>query len=108
LTGDNFCTAAKNAFETIWANAGRYSLLSGFGGILTFIGKLFITALTVMISYLVFTKTQYYMDNLISPVAPSILIFVISYCVGVLFMSIYSMACDSILTCYIYDEDLNK
>jgi hypothetical protein len=37
LTGDNFCTAAKNAFETIWANAGRYSLLSGFGGILTFV-----------------------------------------------------------------------
>jgi hypothetical protein len=36
------------------------------------------------------------------------IIFVIAYAVSILFMSIYSMACDTVLTCYIYDEDLNK
>lgn len=37
LTGKNFCSAAKEAFETIWANAGRYSLVAGIGGAFNFV-----------------------------------------------------------------------
>ena len=37
LTGKSFCPAAKDAFETIWSNATRYSLVSGFGAIFTFV-----------------------------------------------------------------------
>lgn len=32
LTGKSFCPAAKDAFETIWANTARYSLVGGIGG----------------------------------------------------------------------------
>jgi hypothetical protein len=61
-----------------------------------------------MIAYLVFITISYYKKNLYSPVVPSIVIFVIAYAVGLLFMTIYSMSCDTVLTCYIYDEELNK
>ena len=31
LTGKNFCLAAKEAFENIWANSMRFSLVNGIG-----------------------------------------------------------------------------
>ena len=37
LTGKSFCPAAKDAFETIWANAMRYSLVNGIGGAFLFV-----------------------------------------------------------------------
>ena len=40
LTGKSFCPAAKDAFESIWSNATRYSLVSGMGEIFTFVYSL--------------------------------------------------------------------
>lgn len=34
--------------------------------------------------------------------------FIIAYAISVLFMTIYGMACDTVLLCFIYDEELNK
>ena len=42
LTGKSFCPAAKDAFESIWSNATRYSLVSGMGEIFTFVINLLI------------------------------------------------------------------
>ena len=33
ITGKNFCTAAKEAFETIWANSTRFTLVGGIGSV---------------------------------------------------------------------------
>ncbi|CAD8120069.1 unnamed protein product [Paramecium sonneborni] len=108
LTSKSFCPAAKDAFESIWANTMRYSLVSGIGAIFTFIGKLFVGFATVLFSYEIFINVEPYKTELASPVVPSIVCFIIAYMVAILFMSIYSMACDAVLTCFIYDEELNK
>lgn len=71
LTGKNFCSAAKDAFETIWANTMRYSLVTGMGSIFTFIGKLFISFCTVLFAYEIFINDPY-KTSLSSPVFPSI------------------------------------
>lgn len=39
LTGKSFCPAAKEAFETIWANSGRYGLVAGIGGAFNFVSQ---------------------------------------------------------------------
>ena len=39
LTSDNFCTAVWNAFFLIVRNAARFSITSGIGWILMFLGK---------------------------------------------------------------------
>ncbi len=33
ITGKNFCIAAKEAFETIWANSTRFTLVGGIGSV---------------------------------------------------------------------------
>ena len=72
------------------------------------IGNLVITISTLLICYLILTEAPAYRDNLFSPTLPCILIVVISFSISSLFMSIYEMACDTVLMCFIYDEDLNK
>ncbi|KAM3134855.1 hypothetical protein pb186bvf_013024 [Paramecium bursaria] len=108
LTGKSFCPAAKEAFETIWANAMRFSLVNGIGAVFIAVGKFCITIVTLMIFYYVITTMPYFSDGLFSPVLPCIVVFVIAYCMSLLFMTVYGMACDAILICFIFDEDLNK
>ncbi|CAD8110212.1 unnamed protein product [Paramecium sonneborni] len=108
LTGKNFCSAAKAAFETIWANSMRFALVNGIGGAFIFVGKFCISIVTLMIFYYVITTMDYFKEKIFSPVFPCIVVFIIAYALAVLFMSIYGMACDAVLLCFIFDEDLNK
>ena len=72
LTGKSFCPAAKEAFETIWANAMRFSLVNGIGAVFIAVGKFCITIVTLMIFYYVITTMPYFSDGLFSPVLPCI------------------------------------
>lgn len=74
LTGKSFCPAAKDAFETIWANSMRFSLVSGLGGVFIFIGKFCISITTTMIFYYVITSYPYFSDGLFSPILPCIVL----------------------------------
>ena len=77
LTGKSFCPAAKEAFETIWANTMRFSLVNGIGAVFIAVGKFCITIVTLMIFYYVITTMPYFSDGLFSPVLPCIVIIFI-------------------------------
>lgn len=62
LTGKNFCSAAKSAFETVWANSMRFALVNGIGGAFIFVGKVCISIVTLMIFYYVITGLDYYKE----------------------------------------------
>ncbi len=53
LTSSNFCMSAWNTFWLIVRNAGRFSVISGIGFLLMFIGKATITILSGWIAYLI-------------------------------------------------------
>jgi len=108
LTGSNFCIAAKEAMRIIWANPQRMTLVNGIGGAFIWIGKLFITAATVIICYEIYINVEPYKTTVTSPFLPCIVILFISYGIAVNFMSVYGMAIDSILMCFLYDEELAK
>ena len=108
LTGDNFCTAAKNGFELVMSNPGKFSIISGLGGFFTFLGSICITAGTTCICYYIITTSSTYKNNLYSPVLPTIFFAIIAFFVSSLFMNIYGIAIDTILQCAIVDEEVHK
>jgi len=91
----------------LWANAARASLIAGMGGAFMFIGKAFITIGTVVGCYYIYTEMKAY-ENMSSVVICLAIIFVICVCISVLFMSVYGMAIDSILQCFLFDEEKSK
>jgi choline transporter-like protein 2/4/5 len=106
LTGKNFCTAAKDAMEMIWGNIVKYALVGGIGSAFIIVGKLFVVLVTTCICYYILTRVTYYDSMISSAILPIVLIFIISYAIATIMMSVYGMAMDAILMCYILDEKL--
>jgi hypothetical protein len=108
LTGKNFCSAAKDGFFLVIRNPLRMGALATIGSIFVFFGKIFIAALTAMAAFIYLTKGSQYTNKLYSPFIPVLLIFCFAYAVGAVFMTIYGLAADAILACFIVDEEIHK
>lgn len=103
LRGKNFCNAAKDGFEIVWSNPIRYTVVAGVGEIIMFLGKLMIAAGTTIAFYCIITYVSSIKANVMEPIYLLILMFIISFAVGMLFMSVYSIAMDTIFQCFIVD-----
>lgn len=105
MTGDSFCTASKASFKLILENAARFSVSGGLGVVFSFLGKISVTVLSSYIGYLIITKWGYISDELSNPVPPTVVFIIVSYVVASIFISVYDMACDSIIHAYLIDEE---
>jgi len=108
LSGKNFCLAAKDAFFIILKNPLRFGVVSSIGGVFILVGKLFISGLTTLGAYLYITESDNYSDSVYSPFIPTLMVFLFSYAIAAAFMTIYGLASDAILGCFILDEELQK
>ena len=108
LTGESFCDAARNSFLMIFNNAARFSVLGSIGEVFSFLGKVLISCLTTYLGYLLITRREEYSDLVNNPLGPTLIFLICSYLVSSLFMSVYDMACDAIIICFISDEELHK
>ena len=108
LNSTNFCTAAKDAFFLILRNAARFLALGSIGNVFMFLGKFLIALMATYGGYLIVTRAPMYEDELHSPIFPCIVFFLIGYVIASLFMAVYSMAIDTILQCFLADEELNE
>lgn len=82
--------------------------MASLGSAFIVFGKVFIMSLCCLVGYLVCTNVAPYKDELHGVFAPLFIIAVVSYIMGDLFMSVYGMACDCILQCFLVDEEVNK
>ena len=71
-----------------------------------FLGRLFIICLTVILAYLQMTKWEKVRSTTSSPYFPCLIAGFIGYLIGAIFMSIFSFASDTILQCFLLDEEL--
>jgi choline transporter-like protein 2/4/5 len=110
LTKQGFCGSASTAFGYIARNLARVGALAGVSTAYLFLGKLFVAGISTAIGYIVFTQVSTYSDPnsdsaVASPFWPCMIIFLVSYNIGALFMSVYAVTIDAMLMCYVYNED---
>lgn len=102
LTNKFFCKAAWNAFALIIANAARFGWATSVGAILNFFGILCIASINSFGAYIFLTETTYF--SVQSPIAPVVLIGVMSLFIGNTFLSIFGFSSDAILQSFLLDE----
>lgn len=78
-------------------HADKFMLVSGIGNIFMFLGKMSIASLTAFVGFVIMEKWPEIETKLDSPMAPTIVIFMIAYVVGAVFISVYSISADTIL-----------
>jgi len=108
LTGKNFCLAAKDGFFLVLRNPLRMGALATIGSIFILFGKVFIASITALGAFLYVTKGSQYENKLYNPFIPVLLVFIFAYAIGAVFMTIYGLAADAILACFIVDEEIHK
>jgi len=105
LTNDNFCPAAWNALALIMKNAHRFGFASNIGSIFIFFGGMAIVSVNGIIAYFVLTG-EHFAAKLDDPIAPLVVVIIITMTIAYGFLSIYSFASDAILQSFLLDEEL--
>ena len=105
IHGTSFMISAKNAFFTIARNILRIGAVFTVSHLAVLAGKLFVCMLATASSYYYFTGA--YADQLHDFVGPTILVMIISWMTATMFFDVLQMAIDTILICYISDEEAN-
>ncbi|CAJ1341913.1 unnamed protein product [Effrenium voratum] len=103
LMGTNFCTSAKKAFFLIMRNVLRFGTVAILGSMIHMIGILFIVAATTIVGYFILSGLHPKM----APAVPMIIYFMLSYVVARLFTSIFELAVDTTLQCFLCCEEMN-
>jgi hypothetical protein len=106
LTSNNFCASAWQAFCLILKNAARFAVVGSMGCIFLFLGKLFIACATALACYAALTYWEKPADQIASPYLPCLVALVIGYMIGSIYLSVFSFSADTILQCFLVDEEL--
>ena len=108
ITGKNFCMSAWNAFILILTNMLRFGTANSIGFIFNVIGVIFITGANTFCIYFMLTYYEPFQGlaaNIYTPIAIGALQGLI---VGMMFMSVFSFASDTILQSFLVDESLKR
>mmetsp|Transcript_5580 Transcript_5580/g.8197 ORF Transcript_5580/g.8197 Transcript_5580/m.8197 type:complete len:658 (-) Transcript_5580:1234-3207(-) len=100
----NFCESAKNGFLLILRNFARIGAVAFVSEVVVVIGKVFIAAATGTLAYIFMERDiSHKVESVIGPV---VVVMILTYVVATLFFSIFSMAVDTVLQCFIADEEM--
>ena len=105
IYGVNFCTGIYSASKRLIKNMVRFSFLSVFAHLMIFLGKLGVVAGTVFICEMMMNENRDAALN--PPYAPLVLCGLAAALTVMLVMSVYETAIDTIMMCFLEDEDEN-
>lgn len=89
-----------DSMKLIMSNPMQFGLLTVFGSIFEFIGKVFITGASALIGYFLLKANTTLMTQINSSLFVVIVFGVIGYIVASLFYQIYGIASDAIILCF--------
>ena len=108
IKGDSFCTAAWEGFALTIRNLGRFSVLALLGNLFSIIGTLFIMAASGFLGYLVIEYYGFLKEEVNSYFLPILCMVIIGLIIGLICMNVFGMSADTLLYCFLIDEEVNK
>jgi len=102
LMGTNFCVSAKKAFYLILRNILRFGTMAVLGSVVEAIGFFSIVTGTGCIGYLLMRA----MHPDVSPFVPLMVMLAVAYIVARLYMSVFGLAVDTCLQCFLAVEEM--
>ena len=108
IKGDSFCTAAWEGFALTIRNLGRFSVLALLGNLFSIIGTVFIMATSGFLGYLVIEYYGFLKEEVNSYFLPILCMVIIGLIIGLICMNVFGMSADTLLYCFLIDEEVNK
>lgn len=105
IYGYGFCNAARSAFFLLLRNIARVYVVSKVSDFVLLLGKLLIPVGTTFLAYVVLTYGQD-PDQMNGIIGPLLLVYILAYFIAIMFNEIYGMCIQTILLCYVADEEM--
>jgi hypothetical protein len=105
IYNDTFCKAARRAFFLLLRNILRVAAVNLVAGFVLFVGKMLTPVVTTFVCYLAIVYTAD-LDGSVGIVTPLVFVFVLSFWVSGMFAELFGMGIETILFCYIADEEM--
>jgi hypothetical protein len=86
----------------VWSNPLRFGVLAGVGRALSFVGNLFIVALSSISFYLMIQYTSY-SARIVNPYLMTAIVMLICVLIAMVFVYVFTAAMDTIIVCFILD-----
>lgn len=97
LTGNSFCSSAMSAFVLALKHSGSFMTTNGIGSLINILGKLTISVGNSVIGYILIISLEETKNSVQEPLAPTAVVFVMSYLMASIFMGVYSITSLTIL-----------
>ncbi|KAJ8614581.1 hypothetical protein CTAYLR_004955 [Chrysophaeum taylorii] len=104
IFGYSFCKSARKAFFLIARNIRRIAALEAVGNLIFLLGKLLIAFCCGLVA--LYWLDAYYREETHSIVFPAVCAIILAYYVGATFVNVLDVIADTILICFIADEEL--
>jgi solute carrier family 44 (choline transporter-like protein), member 2/4/5 len=105
ITGSNFCMSAKKAFGLIFTNSMRFGAVALMGKVFYIMGVTVISGSNGLVVYAAITQVDTWKEKTIGWVGPVLIGFIEGLIAGVMYMGMFSFSADTILMCFLVDED---
>lgn len=105
LTQLNFCPGGKKEFYLSRRIGKKIGDAKIIGFVYNLAGRIGIAGITTWISYLVFSRAQYFKERVSNPAVPTLAVFFASVVVSQLVMNMFGTASSAILMCYLVQLD---
>lgn len=106
IYGYSFCHAARKGFFLLLRNILRVAAVNMISGLMMFVWKFSIPVLVTFVTYLAVTYGYDTDTGASDIIAPLVITFFISYWVACMFLDIFAMGIETILFCFIADEEM--
>ena len=100
--------SSLNGFVLILKHTETFFFTRCIGGIFNLLGKLTVTVLNCVIAYCMLKYVPQLNIKVNSPIGPLLVVFLISFSISTLFMSMYSTTSTAMLHCLYADVDICK
>merc|ERR1711871_468273 len=105
IHGISFCTAAKRAFFLILRNILRIGSVALLSTIFLFLGKMLICGVPTAVAVYILVMNE--PTAVEAPALPLFVTAVICYLIGSNMMAVYGMTIDTMLVCFVSDEEMH-
>lgn len=105
ITSDSFCNCAIESFCMVLKNAAKFGFVETIATVFMFMCKFCIAIMTTVLAYFMLIWTS---PEITYPMVPQAVVFVMAYLVATLFISIFDVGSNTILQCYLIDQDIAK
>lgn len=107
VTGDGFCSSAYDSMLLKLKHLGEFAWTQFFGSMFIFIGKVACITLNVILYCYLLHPMMVDPKQVTSKIVPAIVVGLATYIMVSIFLGMFSMSANTMMTCYAIDVDVN-